>query len=124
MPFALIAVGLLLAIAGARNTQGQLFSLLKGDFTGNQSFIWWSVSILAVGSVGYVKSLKGLANAFLALVLIVLVLHNKGVFDNFISALKIGTNPAPTVDNSNPEAQSSIIGSINTGSLLSSMGGR
>lgn len=88
MPFALIIFGLLLTIAGARGTQSPLFGLLKGDFSGNGSFIWWAASIIGIGAVGYVSDLKKLANTFLALVLIVLILHNGGVFDKFTSALK------------------------------------
>ena len=92
MPYALIIAGIILTVAGVRNTQSALYTLLAGDFTGNKSFIWWTLSILGIGAVGYVEDLKGLANAFLALVLIVLVLANKGVFQQFTTAL---TNPIP-----------------------------
>ena len=99
MPYALILSGLLLTIAGARGTQGDLFDLLKGDFTGNNSFVWWSVSIVGIGSLGYIAKFRGVANAFLALVFIVLILANKGVFAQFINSLKSGTSPTPTNDN-------------------------
>ena len=91
MPFVLVAAGLLLVIAGARNTQGQLFTLLKGDFTGNNSFFWWALSIVGIGAVGYIKDLRVVANSFLALVLIVLILANKGVFAKFTQSLQAGT---------------------------------
>jgi hypothetical protein len=92
VPYALVIAGLVLVIAGVRNTQSALFALLQGDFTGNKSFVWWFLSILGIGAVGYVESVKPLANAFLALLLIVLILANKGVFQNFTNALK---NPIP-----------------------------
>ncbi len=102
MPYALVLFGLLLTIAGARNTQGDLFTLLKGDFTGNRSFIWWTISIIGIGSLGYIPATKKLANTFLALVFVVLILSNKGVFAQFISAIKSGPSAGPANDNSQP----------------------
>ena len=96
MPYALIIAGIVLTVAGVRNTQSTLYSLLAGDFTGSKSFIWWTLSILGIGAVGYVEDLKGLANAFLALILIVLILANKGVFAQFTAALKGAIPAAPT----------------------------
>lgn len=100
MPFALIIFGLVLTIAGARGTQGSLFTLLKGDFTGDKSFIWWAASIIGVGAVGYIPDLKKLSNAFLALILVVLILHNSGVFSKFTAALKSAGNAGSSNDNS------------------------
>lgn len=111
MPYALIAIGLLLTIAGARNKQGELYTLVKGDFTGNNSYLWWAISIIAIGALGYIKTARPLANSFLALVLVVLILNNRGVFANFIAAIKGTTGgsvvtpaPAASNDNSNPLA--------------------
>lgn len=101
MPYALIIAGIVLTVAGVRNTQGTLFSLLKNDFTGSNSFIWWSLSIIGIGSLGYVADLRKLANAFLALVLIVLLLANRGVFQQFVNALKAPVPNAPTPANTN-----------------------
>ena len=101
MPYVLIAFGALLTVAGARGTNGALFTLLKGDFTGQRSFIWWALSILLIGSLGYIKETRTLANAFLALVLIVLILANRGVFSQFVSAVQSGTTspqPVPATD--------------------------
>jgi hypothetical protein len=90
-------MGLLLTVAGVRNTQGTLFALVKGDFTGNQSFIWWSVSIIGVGALGYYKETRALANSFLALILIVLILaqnkNGNNLFAEFRSALQSASNP-------------------------------
>lgn len=98
MPFALIIAGIVLTVAGVRSTEGALFSLLKNDFTGQQSFIWWTLSILAIGSVGYLPGMRQLANAFLALILIVLLLtinkSGQNVFANFFAAFK-NIPPAP-----------------------------
>lgn len=85
MPFALIFVGAILLVAGARGTQDDLFALVKGDFqnNGNQkSFLYWIISILLIGSLGYIERIRPLSRAFLVLVLVVLFIKNGGVFQN------------------------------------------
>lgn len=83
MPFVLFAAGLLLVISSVKGTQGNLFSLLKSDFTGHGSFIPWLVSILTIGGLGYFSSIRPITNAFLTLVIIVLFLSNGGFFNQF-----------------------------------------
>jgi len=99
MPFVLIIIGLFLLIAGARGTQGQLYDLIKGDFTGQNSFIYWIAAMGVIGGLGYIPALRGLSHAFLALVLIVLVLHqNTGIWANLTSALQgstLAATPTP-----------------------------
>jgi hypothetical protein len=104
MAYVLIFFGLLLTVAGVRNThvdQGGnpgLFTLLRGDFTGSNSFIYWLGAIAIVGGLGYIPGIQKVSNAFLALILIVLVLSNQGVFAQFQSALQTSTTPpAPTI---------------------------
>lgn len=117
MPYALIAFGLLLTVAGARGKQSDLFALLKGDFTGNRSFIWWALSIVGIGALGYIPETKKLANTFLALIFIVLILSNKGVFAQFISAVKTGT-ATPSNDNSQPNPIAGAGDALQTGKDL------
>jgi hypothetical protein len=74
MPFALLIVGAAFLVAGVRNTQADLFKLVKNDFTGPNNFIFWVISILAIGAVGYIPKLKPISDGFLALVVIVLIL--------------------------------------------------
>lgn len=98
MPYILIAGGLVLTIAGARGNQGQLFTLLKGDFTGPNSFLWWFASIVGIGAIGYIPEARKFSNMFLALVLLVLILaqsKNGNLFQNFVNAIKSGTAAAP-----------------------------
>lgn len=88
MPLALLAFGALLLIAGVRGTQDDLFALLKKDFSGPGNFFLWILAILLVGSVGYVKQLRPISNAFLVLILLVFILAaNKGGRDFFSSLL-------------------------------------
>lgn len=76
MPFAFIIFGALLLTAGARGQSSNLVTLVKGDLTGKNNFIYWIVSILLIGSIGYIEDFKALSRAFLVLVLVVLVLAN------------------------------------------------
>jgi len=83
MPFTFIIVGLFLIVASARGRAGDLFVLLKGDFTSGEkgaSFLPWIFSILAVGAIGYIPKLRSFSRAFLALLIVVLFLSNKGFF--------------------------------------------
>lgn len=83
MPFALLIVGIVLVVAAVRNSQNDLFTLLKGDFTGQNNFIYWMLAILLVGALGYIPSMTKLSRAFLVLILVVLFLSHKGFFTQF-----------------------------------------
>lgn len=100
MPFALLIIGLVLLTTAVRGTQDDLFTLVKKDFTGQNNFIYWVVSILIIGSLGYVPKLKSFSVAFLGLVIIVLVLTKGnpngiggGFFNQFTAQLKSTTVP-------------------------------
>lgn len=90
MPFALAIIGIMIFVTAIRGTTSTLFALIKDDFTGNGNFIYWVLSILVIGSVGYVKRFQPIANAFLALVMIVLLIGagNKGFFAQFMAGIK------------------------------------
>ncbi len=87
MPFALIIVGLVLVVASVRdritNGNPNLVGMLKQDFTGTDNFSYWLISILIIGALGYIPTFKPLSRAFLALVIIVLILSNGGFFKQF-----------------------------------------
>jgi len=79
MPFVLLIFGAILFVSGVRGTNGKLWSLVKGDFTGSNSFLVWLAAIAVVGGAGYIPKLKSLSVAFMSLLLIVLFLSNRGV---------------------------------------------
>lgn len=94
MPFAFLIIGITFIVAGVRGTDGDLVSLVKGDFTsenGKPSFIAWLVAILLIGALGYIEPIKPISRAFLVLVVVVLFLSNGGFFQKFI----IGTIGTP-----------------------------
>lgn len=76
LAFALLIVGAVLLISGIKDTQQQLYNLVKGDFTGPGNFFYWVLAILVIGAVGYIPSMRTLSRMFLILVLVVLLIHN------------------------------------------------
>lgn len=87
MPFALVTIGLLMIVTGAKGTQDELGSQLLKDFTGEGNFLYWIVAIGAIGSLGYIKPIEPFSRAFMALVVIAMVIRNGGFFDKFTQAL-------------------------------------
>lgn len=88
MALALIAIGLLLVISAAQNTQGVLFSTLKSDFTGSDSFLQWIAAIFLVGAIGFIPKMRGFSMALLALVLLGIFLKKgTGFFDQWTKAI-------------------------------------
>jgi len=93
MPIFFLVVGVMLVIVAINNKMRDLADLVKDDFTpknGEQGFATWIVAIFVAGSLGYVKDLKPVANAFLVLIVIGMLLSNKGFFAKFNEALKVG----------------------------------
>jgi hypothetical protein len=90
MPFALVSIGLLMIITGAKGTYACFGKDIAEDFTGKGNFTFWLVSIGAVGSLGYIEKLRPLSQAFMTLVIIVMLLSNKGFFAQFMSAIQNG----------------------------------
>ena len=93
MPYILVLLGTILFVSGLRNTQGTLWTLVKGDVTGSDSFLVWLAAIAVVGGIGYIPKLRPLSIAFMSLLLLVLVIKDKGVFAQLADFLK---NPNQT----------------------------
>jgi hypothetical protein len=91
MPIFILFVGILLVAAGINNKLPLLLDLIKEDFrpTDNVAgFHVWIIAIVVAGSLGYVRAFKPVANAFLVLIMVGLILSNKGFFDKFTDALE------------------------------------
>lgn len=83
MPILFIGSGLVLVITGLNGDAGQLWNLIAQDFQGPSNFIYWMLSIIFLGLLGYVKGLEKFSRLFLVLVIIVLLLDNGGFFSKF-----------------------------------------
>lgn len=94
MPFALILFAALFITAGIKGCEDDLYAALKSDFTGDKNFFIWTVAVIFIVALGNVKTLRPVSNAFLGLVIIVVILQNgkQGLFANFISQIKSGTS--------------------------------
>lgn len=90
MPFVLLIAGEMLLVSGIQGTQDDLFNLLRGDFTGKNSFIYWIAAIFLIGGIGYIPGMQKFSHAFLVLVLIVLIIgaqNNSNIFQQITNAL-------------------------------------
>ena len=98
MPWLFLVTGTIFLLAGLRGESANLLALLESDFQGSNNFVYWFLSILILGALGYVDALRGFSRAFMALVLIVLILAEDkqataaggggGFFAEFASAVK------------------------------------
>jgi len=122
MPFVLVLIGVVIAITAYNGTGSQLWQLLVGDFTGAHSFLWWLVSIFAVGAIGYIPALKTLANSLLILIVLAIVLSNKGFFSQFQGALASGdANAAPVAQDASFITNGSGGGNIETAASVAAL---
>jgi hypothetical protein len=92
MPFIILLIGIVLVVAGLQGTLPQLGTLLKGEFKGKYNFGTWLFAFFVIGSFGYIPKLKPLSDAFLFLVILVIVLVNdkndQGFFKNISNVIK------------------------------------
>lgn len=95
MPFALTFTGLLLIITGFQNTYKEFGAQVQDDFSGPNNFLYWLVSLLIIGMLGYVKSLEGLSRAFMGLIIVALILvtyqRNPQIFQQIGAGLAAGS---------------------------------
>lgn len=82
MPLFFAVLGAAFLIAALRNKQGDLLTLIEGEFkgtSGGTNFAVWALALLLVGGIGYVRQLKPISNGLLALLFIGIVLSNQGL---------------------------------------------
>jgi hypothetical protein len=97
MPIVLLAFGALFLIAGVRGKQSELFTLLKGDFTGQDNFFVWAFALSFIWALSYIPGFKPVANAFFALVIIVLLFSHADAIKKLSDAINQTTGYADTV---------------------------
>jgi hypothetical protein len=91
MPIFILFVGIMLIVIGINNKIPEFLALIREDFRPTENvagFHVWIISIVGVGALGYVKELRPLANAFLVLIVISLILSNKGLATQLLNALE------------------------------------
>lgn len=125
MPYFFIILGVILVVSAARDTYGNLLTLLEGDLVntnGPQNFFYWFAAIAIIGLVGYIDELKPISNGFLALVLVVLFIDNKGFFAQFTAALSQIRNSSgnTVIPNASSAGVSVAVDTVPTGGSSSS----
>lgn len=91
MPLFFLIIGILLVIVGINDRVDDLNTLLKEDFApsdGQPSFLLWVLIIGVIGLLGGIKSFKPVSNAFLVLLVVVVLLTNKGFIAQFTNSIK------------------------------------
>lgn len=97
MPFFLLLVGIMLLVIGVQNTPSEFLALLKGDFTGQNSFTFWVIGLIAVGALGYWDRAKPISDALLALIIVALFLSHGALFTSLNIALQNTTSVGNTL---------------------------
>lgn len=88
MPFALIIIGIILAIAAYRNTLPELFSIVKDVSQKSNGFGNWVIVAIILGFLASIDSIKKPVNAFIILIMLVLLIRKKGTIDQISKQLK------------------------------------
>ena len=105
MAFVFTIVGLLMIVTGVKGTYQQFGAQVVSDFTGSQPFTYWVFAIVGVGALGYIDALRTVSRMFLALIIVAMVLANRGFFAQLTAALKQGP-VAPQAGLGSPAASS------------------
>jgi hypothetical protein len=99
MGFVLLIIGLLMVITGARGTYAQFGSQVASEFQGQNSFTYQMIALGSIGALGYIPALQTISRWALALILLVVLLGNKGgngFFTQFQAALQQGPKAPQT----------------------------
>lgn len=96
MPLFLLLLGVIFLVAAIRGNQNDLLDLLKDDFSGDNNFLLWVLSLVILVGVGQFKAVRPISDAFLGLIILVIIIANykRGgdIFSSFIVQLKSGTS--------------------------------
>lgn len=109
MPVFLLLAGVLLMVLAVRGNTTYAINLLKEDVLGTNGFIMWTLAVIIVVSLGNIKSIKPVSDAFLGLIILVIIVYsyknNSNFFTNFTTQIKegvssngnCGTTPTATI---------------------------
>lgn len=95
MPLALLAIGALAVITGIKGNQATVMAQLESDLTGSGSFIYWIAAIIVLAIIGRVAGFPDAAKAFIALIIVVYVVSQNGLWTQATTALA-GLNTGTT----------------------------
>lgn len=88
MPFALIVIGIILSIAAYRDTLPELFSIIKDVTADSKGFGYWVIAAIILGFAASIQPIKKPVNAFMILLMVVLLLRKRGTLEQISNQLK------------------------------------
>jgi hypothetical protein len=117
MIFGLLVLGTLLIASGLKGTEHKLGQQIANDMLGTDGFIGWIAAFGAIGALGYIPKLEQPSRYMLALLIVVIVVRNGGVFQNAMQAIQgaAASGPAQSVQTS-PTSLDNAGGSSSGGS--------
>ena len=93
---AIAIIGLALAVTAYNNTTSALFGQLESDVFGSGSgsgFLVWAGAIIFLSVAGNVLGIPKASKLFIILVLVVFILQQQGLWNNFEAAFTSTTSP-------------------------------
>jgi hypothetical protein len=93
----LLVLGIMLMASGLKGTEHKLGQQITNDLLGTDGFIGWIAAFGAIGAIGYIPKLEQPSRYLMALMLVVIVLRNGGVFQQFQAALQTAAAQGPAV---------------------------
>jgi hypothetical protein len=118
LPIAAILLGAILIDLGVRGTEHVFGAQLEQDFGGGE-FLAWAAAIGILGALAYAPALRKVSTAGLTLVLLGMILSNKGAFMNLAQVVENPPSPAPSVPLPSFASGGSNSGGGGGGSLVS-----
>lgn len=118
MPLVLVILGLLLFFAGFKGTHKQLFEVFGNTFTGPPPFLAWVTAIGAVGSLGYIDDFRALSRTFIVLIIVAMVLSNRGFAARLQEALDAASKGGAPKSTGQPESRATPPASANVSDFL------
>jgi len=95
MVVGVLILGVLLISAGLKGTEHELGQQIAGDMLGTDGFIGWIAAIAVIGGLGYIPALETPSRYMLALLFVVIVLRNGGVFQQAQAAIQNAAYQGP-----------------------------
>ena len=80
MPFALIIIAVIILTSAYRDTQDELFSIIKDVFSASTGFKYWVLASIVLGFAASIDEIKKPVNMFIILMMVVLILRQNGLF--------------------------------------------
>lgn len=78
-----------------RGTEHELAARIQSDMLGHNGFILWALCIVLIGCLGYIPYFRTTSRYLLALLAVVIVLRNGGVWQNARQALQDASTAGP-----------------------------